>query len=419
MLRARYVVACALCAVTLAGCKESPSEPEGGPPPALTALPRALTDAEQRVLSSANTFSFAWWTQLNTAQQGENVFVSPLSASFALGMTLNGAANQTLEEMRTALQVGTATQHDINEGYRSAIALLTSLDPAVTASIANSIWYRNGFTFHQTFFDTVKTYFGADVKGLDFTDMSGSLSEINAWVNDRTNGKIPTILDRIRDSDVMFLINAIYFKANWREKFDPARTTTETFHAAEGNSQPVQLMHRRGDMRYAETATLQAVDIPYGNSAFVMTVVLPATGEDIESVASTLTAPAWQTLTGSMVTSEVQLALPKLTLSYERTLNDDLKALGMTIPFIGDQADFTRMSPDGNRLFISSVRQKAFVDIHEEGTEAAAATIVEVGVTSAPVVHQMRVDRPYIFVIRERFSGTILFMGKIVRMPTD
>ena len=400
------------------GCGRSTSDPSG-PPPALTALPRALTANEHTVLDASNAFSFALWGKINATQPDANVFVSPLSASFALGMTLNGAANTTFDQMRSALQFGGAAQGDINDGYKSLIALLTSLDPAVQVQIANSIWYRNTFPFTQSFLDAGKTYFDAQVSPLNFSDAAGSVATINGWVNTKTAGKIPAILAQsdIDDAAVMFLLNAIYFKGGWRVKFDPSETHAASFQSNGGTAQSMQLMHRTAKMTYAETATWQAVELPYGDSAFVMTVLLPRSGVDIAALAASLTPGTWQSIVGSLHVAEVDLSLPRLTLTYERRLNDDLIALGMISAFVPLGADFTRMSPMGNQLNISFVRQKTFVDINELGTEAAAVTAVGVQVTSAPLTYVMRVDHPYLFVLRERLSGTVLFMGKITQMP--
>ena len=383
----------------------------GGPPPAITALPRDLTTAEHGIVDAADAFSLALWTKINAAQRGSNVFVSPLSASFALGMTLNGAANRTLDEMRSALQFHGASEQDINEGYRSLIALLTSIDPSVKMQIANSIWYRNDFPFLQSFLDTDKQYFDAEVRGLNFNDAAGSLAAINGWVDDKTNHKIPTILNNIDPADVMFLINAIYFKGGWRDTFDPAETRPAPFHNADGTTQSMSLMHRHAAMSYVETPAYQAVDLPYGNSAFAMTVVLPTESTDVETVAASLTPAALQSLIQGLHSQDVDLSLPKLKLTYQRTLNDDLKALGMTSAFMPFGSDFTRMSPAGKDLYISFVTQKTYVDINEEGTEAAAVTVVGGAIvcdcfSRTPV---MRIDRPYILLIRERLSGTLLF----------
>jgi serine protease inhibitor len=416
LVRPTLLVCVVLAAAAPLACSQNPADPSK-PAQALSTLPRDLTASEHKVIDASNAFAFSLFGQVNAAQRDSNVFISPLSASFALGMTLNGAANQTFDEMRSALQFGGASQQEINDGYKSLIALLGSLDPAVAMRIANSIWYRNDFPFNQSFLDATTTYFDAEVRGLNFADATGSLATINGWVSSKTNGKIPTILDTIDSDLVMFLINAIYFNGNWRTKFDPALTADAQFHPSSGAAQGMKLMHRNGTMLYTETESYQAVDLPYGDSAFTMTVVLPKPGQNVESVATSLTPASWQSLTGQFHATLVDLYLPKLKLSYERQLKSDLQALGMRAAFIPDGADFTKMSSRGRELYIKFVKQKTFVDVNEEGTEAAAATAVGIGVTSMPLTVTMRVDRPYIFVLRERLSGTLLFMAKIARMP--
>ena len=383
-------------------------------PALLTELPRPLTDRERMVADDGNSFSFDLLRQVNLDQTQANVFLSPLSASMALGMTLNGAAGATAEEMRRTLGFGDASQQSINDGYKGLIGLLRGLDSRTDLRIANSIFYRQGFPFEQSFLDSGKEYFDAEIRGLDFSAPS-SVGTINDWVSRNTNAKIPTILDAINSNDVMYLINAVYFKGTWRSRFDPKATADAQFHALGGASQPMRLMSQKSTLPYLETADFQAVDLQYGNSAFSMTVILPRPGKDVNAAVAELTESAWSQLTAGFREAEIQLYLPKLRLEYERTLNDDLQALGMRLAFT--TADFTPMSPRGRELFISKVKQKTFVDVHEEGTEAAAATVVAVAVTSMPLTPVMRVDRPFMFIIRERFSGTILFVGKIVRMP--
>jgi serpin B len=396
----------------LTACGSPSTEPSGQPAPARTTLPRNLTDAERSVLSATNGFSFSLWKQINAAQKDSNVFVSPLSASFSLGMAMNGAATQTLDQMRSALQFGGASTSDINAGYKSLIALLTSLDPTVTMTVANSIWYRKDFPFNQSFLDDGANYFGASIKPLDFNDSPASLSAINGWVNTQTNGKIPSIIDQIDPQNVMFLINAIYFKGSWRTRFDANLTVTAPFHAVAGD-QSARLMHREGKMSYTETTAFQAVDLPYGDSAFTMTIVLPKAGSSVESLASSLDASVLQSVANNLRIAQVDLFVPKVKISFTRSLIPDLKGLGMLVPFT-DQADFTRMSTRGRELYISQVKHKAYVDINEEGTEAAAVTSTGISVTSAPLTTTMRVDRPFVFLIRERLSGTVLFMGKVM-----
>ncbi|MEP6832459.1 MAG: serpin family protein, partial [Gemmatimonas sp.] len=382
---------------SVAACSASTAPKDGdGPPSVISTLPRALTATEVKVRDAANDLSFALLGTVVDSQKTANTFISPLSASFALGMTMNGANGKTFDEMQSALQLRGLSQPEINSGYKSLIELLMSLDPSVQMKIANSIWYRNNIAFHQTFFDTTKKYFNAEVKALNFGDVVGSLSTINGWVETATNGKIKKVLSDIRSEDVMFLINAIYFKGNWRDKFDAAKTSTAAFMPMSGASQSVPMMNRTGEMSYAETATYQAVDLPYGNTAFSMTVLLPKAGQDVNAVATALSAASWTTLTSSFRESSVNLTLPKLKLEYERVLTGNLKALGMVTPFSDGLADFSKLSPQA--VFISFVKQNSFVDINEAGTEAAAVTVVGIGLTSAPLSVTMRVDRPYIFV---------------------
>ncbi len=409
-----YFIATGL--VLSASCRSATSEPNGGAAPVtLDALPRALSANETKVVGAANEFSFSLFRTVAPERADANVFISPLSASFALGMTMNGAAGTTYDQMRSALALSGATEADINGGYKSLIELLRGLDAQVDFRIANSIWYRAGFPVHQSFLDATTASFGAKVSALDFSSASAPTT-INDWVGTATAGKIPKIVDEIDSGQVMYLINAIYFKGSWRDRFDPASTQDAPFHGVAGD-QPAKLMHRNGKMGYLATPDFEAVDLPYGNSAFTMTVVLPRAGRSVETLAASLQAAQWSAWMDQLHESNVDLYLPRFRLEWERTLNDDLKALGMRDAFTEMAADFTRLSPRGRELVISEVKQKTFVDVNEEGTEAAAVTSVGISFTSAPVTPVVRVDRPFIIVLRERLSGTILFMGKIARMP--
>jgi serpin B len=416
----RNVIRFGLAALALTACSGSAVDPaRSSREPARTALPRPLSPAEQSVLSASNDFSFALWKTINAAQRDSNVFVSPLSASFALGMTMNGASATTFDEMRSALRFGNASLASIDTGYKALIELLTSLDPTTTMKIANAIFYRAGVPFNQSFLNDASTYFDAQVTAQDFADVAATLAAVNGWASAKTNGRIPKVLETVTPDNVMFLLNAIYFKGSWRDRFDPANTRDAPFHPATGADQSAKLMSRQDKMAYAETNTYQAVDLAYGDSSFTMTVLLPKAGSDVESVAASLTPESWLALTSSFHTQEVNLFFPKVTFSWKRGMIGDMKALGMRQAFDPLNADFTRMSTAaGRQLYVSLLQQNTFVAIDEVGTEAAAVTTVGISLTSAPVVMTMRVDRPYIIVIRERLSGTVLFIGKITRMPS-
>jgi len=218
------------------------TEPRPGPSPVLEALPRALSAGEQKIIAANNDFSFSLFRRLGAVQSDSNVFVSPLSASMALGMAMTGASGTTFDEMRATLGFGAASEPEIDQGYKSLIALLRGLDPAVDFRIANSIWTREGFPVTPSFLDAGRTWFDAQAASLDFAS-PGAVKSINDWVSTATAGKIPTILDRIRSDEVMFLINAIYFKGSWRAKFDPTLTVDAPFHGIAGD-QPMKLMQR-------------------------------------------------------------------------------------------------------------------------------------------------------------------------------
>jgi serine protease inhibitor len=397
-----------------AACSQEPT----GLPSELTALPRELSAAEQRVVAASNGFAFELFRRAAAAQDS-NVFVSPLSVSMALGMSLNGAAGATLDSMRLALGLGEASVAEINDGYRNLIALLGGLDRRTRFDIANSVWYRQGFAIHPTFLDATRQSFDAEVTGLDFGSPS-AVTTINDWVARSTAGKIDRIIDGIEQDDVAFLINAIYFKGDWRTAFDRGKTADGTFRASVGGDQTVSMMrHAAGDEGAApdwlSTPFFDAVELPYGNAAFAMTVLLPNEGVGVDALVDSLTSERWAGWATQFRPSEAGVRLPKFKLEYARTLNDDLAALGMGIAFDSDLADFGPMTTDDSQVYITRVTHKTFVDVYEEGTEAAAVTSTGFGVTSAPPT--LDVDRPFVFFIRERLSGTILFMGKIVRIP--
>jgi len=397
------------------GCSLS-SEPHG-PPPLLTDLPRSLTPSEAVLVSQSNEFGFAWFGMVRSTAPDANIFVSPTSAAMALGMTLNGAAGLTLDSMRAALRLDGVPLGDINAGFRSLIDLLGGLDSTSEFAIANSIWAQSGIPWSQPFLDAGRNSFDAEIRSLDL-QAPASLGTINDWVSDKTRGKIPTILDQVQSNEIMFLINAIYFKGKWRSAFDPDRTAPGTFTPASGGSQSVPFMNREPDsLRYASTGDVEVVELLYGNGAWAMTIVLPATGRSLSSLVTGLNSARWHEWVQSLHEMKIGLSLPKLRMEYKRELKDDLSALGMRRAFDPNWADFSNMvqGPIGGNLYLTRVTQKTFVDVNEEGTEAAAATSVGVGVTSAPLT--VIVNRPFLFAIRERYSGTILFLGQVTRIP--
>lgn len=403
-------IALFVSSIALISCSDT-SGP--GQPPDVT-----LTPSEAQIATSGNDFSFAIFQQIAKSEKGKNVFISPLSASMSLGMTMNGASGSTLDGMRTALRLGTGDLSQLDAGYKGLIDLLRGIDPTTTFKLGNSIWYRNTFPVLQPFLDTTSKYFDAHVQGLNFDDVNGSLATINGWVNSATGGTIPTILDNITKDQVMFLINAIYFKGTWQVQFDPKATQPGSFHAADGSTQTVPMMnrpeHRKPEFRLGNAQGLAIAELPYGNGAFAMDVVLIPFNQtgSIDSVAANLSSTTWAALIASLNDSDDALIIPKFTMTYERTLNDDLSALGMGVAFT-DAANFSGISMQPTQL--AFVKQKTFVAVDESGTTAGASTVTGVSVTS---LSEFRVDHPFLFAIRERQTGTIVFMGKVLKIPT-
>lgn len=402
--------------LVLGGCGEgSPT----GPVKEIEGLPRDLSLSESFLVEAGNDFAFRFLEEIYGEEPDSNLFVSPLSASMALGMTMNGAAGSTYEEMRSTLGFGTLTLDQINQGYRGLMDLLLGLDPTVQMAIGNSIWYREGFPVKADFLDRTKSYFDAEVAALDFSSPSAPVT-INDWVKASTNGKIQEIVDSpIDPAVVMYLINAIYFKGSWTYRFDKGKTSQAPFYGLKGSSGSVPLMELEGDLPYDETDQYQAVDLPYGGKAFSMTVLLPKEGHTLQELLASLDPGSWNQITGSLRKSEGTVYLPRFRLEWGKLLNEALKAMGMQTPFDPAQADFSGLA-DGvgpGDLFISKVKQKSYVDLNEEGTEAAAVTSVEIELTSMPTHFTFRADRPFLFVIRERFSQTILFAGVLVEAP--
>jgi serine protease inhibitor len=390
-----------------------------GPPPRITALPRALTTQEQGLIQADNRFAIKLLKQASAATRDTlpNLFVSPLSVAMALAMTYNGAAGTTEAAMRSTLELDGMTLEEVNEANQSLIALLRGLDPHVQFQIANSIWYLQGYSVEQPFLDANRDYFDARVTPLDFASPTAPAT-INAWVNEQTRGVIPTIVDQIPDGMRLYLINAIYFKGDWTQQFDPRLTQPRPFHLTNGSTINVPTMTHgaQAKLRLTHRPYATIVDLPYGGAAFSMTIVLPADTGSVDQLVGALTPDQWNEWTASLQDAESEIFLPKFKLTNNLGLIPTLDGLGMGVAFGCEPltADFTRIH-NPSELCITEVKHKTYVDVNEEGTVAAAVTSVGIGVTSAPA--SIVIDRPFIFALRENLSGTILFMG-VIRHPT-
>lgn len=370
-----------------------------------------------RLVQSDNAFGIDLFTNMSAEAPDENVFLSPLSISMALGMVRNGAQGNTLNEMNETLGKDALDEAGINASYRSILDIHAQLDPAVAVNLANSIWYRDNLTVLPNFLDTNKAVFDAEIAALDF-NAPEALSSINSWVDDKTNGKIEKIIDAISPQDVMYLINAIYFKGTWTYQFDENETKEAPFYGANRTTLDVPLMHLYNRVPFASNDDVSLIDLPYGDSLYSMTLVLPKTDGTLDAIIADMDENSWDNWTRNMQPAELDIFVPRFKMTYEQPLNEILKSMGMLDAFDESRADFAGINPD-LQLYISKVMHKALIEVNEEGTEAAAVTSVSVGVTSVgedPVPTVFRADKPFLFAIREHHTGAILFIGKVLNL---
>jgi serine protease inhibitor len=373
-------------------------------------------DIMKQVTIAQNDFGFRAFEKLAADESG-NIFFSPFSAAMALGMTYNGAAGETKEAMAKALGIEAMQVQTFNNASAQLMQTLMSAAPSVQLLVANSLWTRQGFTFKPDFLQTNRQFYQAEVRNLDFADPRAA-DTINQWVSNSTNGLIKKMIDEIKGDTVMILMNALYFKGTWQRQFDEKATQQQTFHAANGKEMQVPMMSQSGHYLYLKGTDFQAIALPYKGNSISMLLFLPSEGKPLSGFLKQLSQGNWERWQSGFMSKEGDIRIPRFNIEFEKTLNNTLKAMGMEIAFDETHADFSGMwtPAGGERLFIQQVKQKAVVDVNETGTEAAAVTSVEVGVTSAPIPSErfkFVADRPFFFVIQDNRTGTILFMGTL------
>jgi len=373
-----------------------------------------LDEKSTQLVQAGNEFGFELFRNIFEQEtENDNTLVSPLSVSLALAMTYNGANGETKTAMEKTLKMYGLTPDEINQSYSNLVAELQSLDPRVLLEIANAIFYREDFEVENKFIATNQNYYKASVDALDFNSPN-AVKTINNWVADKTNDKIKTILQSISSEQVMFLLNAIYFKGIWQNKFDEENTEDLPFYRDGDNTVNVPTMKKTDDVRYAANDLFSAVELPYGTGNYCMYFFLPQEDHSVNDVVSQLDKNNWTNWMNEFGNAvKVDLEIPRLKYEYEIKLNDALSDMGMGAAF-SNGADFTGINKNG-KLYIDYVKHKTFIEVNEEGTEAAAVTVVAVGVTSVGPVQniQFKLNRPFLFAITETETGAILFMGTV------
>lgn len=410
-MKANRLVPLLALSLLISGCEKESNIQKHEPKP--INLP---TKAPQ-VIARSNSFGISLFNEV-AQSENKNMMISPLSANVALTMLMNGCADNTYDQIHSMLGYGTLTLGEVNESYQQLVSQLLTVDPDVTLSLANAIWYREGFALKPPFLDTMSNRYSAHVEALNF-GLPAALTKINGWASDNTNGKIPKVLNEISPDAVMFLMNALYFKGTWTYRFDESKTSSQPFRLEDGSSVNVDMMHSAVSGKLSFGSSYSALEMPYGQSNFSMVVIVPS--ENLSGFFASFTYSTWSNIiadldsTSSEAMLSVDVLMPKFKFSWEKVLNDQLNALGMVDAFDPSHANLTGIS--NQSIYVNFVKQNTFVEVNEEGTEAAAVTTVGVFVTStgssgSPFI--FKADKPFIFAIRERTTNTLLFIGKIV-----
>jgi serine protease inhibitor len=375
-------------------------------------VPIELTQDQVTMIESGNSFAFDIFRQvMKSAGENENVMISPMSISYALSMTLNGANGATRDSMLKALRLSGITPDAINNSCKDLTEALLSVDKRILMSIANSVWVENNFTVKKAFINILTKYYNAESKTFDINDASAP-DKINAWIEDKTNGLIKQMIDKLEDNTVMLLINAIYFRGKWKSQFDESKTVEMPFYKTGSSQINVPMMKQEIEFSVYEGNGFVLAEFPYGQGNFVMDVILPNDHSGLSSAIAQVSDANFSGWINQMSERKIDLSFPRFKYGFKKELKEVLSDMGMKIAF-NDGADFSNIS-DQYDLLINDVTHQSFIETNEEGTEAAAATVVGIGVTSmppSPLVYKM--DHPFMYIIRETTTNSIIFMGRV------
>ena len=363
-------------------------------------------------LTSANTgFAFKLLKNLALKNPKQNIVLSPTSVSMALDMAYNGARGKTQKEMAETLGFNSMSLADVNKSYSDLMENLNNPGTGVELETANGLWAAKQYPLASNFLSACKEYYDAEVDNVDFADPSAK-SRINKWVNRKTHSRIPEIAEGLGKSTVICLINAIYFKGVWTWQFDKAKTQNEPFVLDSGKIEYVPMMQQKGNFRYYEGDIFEAVALPYGSRRMSMYIFVPLAENGLPDFLKSLNTGNWNKWMSGFRETKVDVCIPHWKLNCEMDLKKPCSDLGMENVFHSGMCDFSGMCKSGAKdIFISVLKQKAFIEVNEEGTEAAAATIVVMARSGCP---EVRANRPFFYAIQDDQTNTILFMGTVV-----
>ncbi|MFO7903947.1 MAG: serpin family protein [Pirellulaceae bacterium] len=374
-----------------------------------------VTEQVRSVARSNNEFALDLYGQLRATDTG-NLFFSPASISTALAMTYAGAEGETEQEMAETLNFD-LPEDQVHSAFASLMSLLGAPpDESYELRVANRLWGQEDYGFLPAYLETTRENYGAELAQVDFVNKTGQVrKEINAWIEEQTNNKIKDLLppgsvDRLTR---LVLTNAVYFKGKWEHEFDKEATRDAPFTVSPDEQVEVPLMFQKRKFKYGETAELQLLEMGYQGQDLSMLLLLPKKVDDLAAIEEKLSGENLEKWSAGMRKKEVRTYIPRFELTEEFQLNSMLSALGMPSAFEPGRADFSGMNGKKD-LYITAALHKAFVDVNEEGTEAAGATGIVMGITSMPTEPTVfRADHPFIFLIRHDPTGSILFMGRV------
>jgi len=371
----------------------------------------------QPLVSGNNAFALEMYAKLKNGDK--ELFFSPYSISTAFGMVYAGARGRTAEQIAAAMHYGMPPDR-LHPAFQSLAGQLNVKDAPYELSVANALWGKKGYNFLSEFLDLTSKYYGAGLREVDFAANVEAAKTINTWVEDQTKQKIKDLIspDMLDAMTRLVLTNAIYFKGTWASPFEKRWTQDEPFILLDGREVIVPMMQNSEMLRYTENNFMQAVMLPYKGDALSMLVMLPKKAQGLDEVEGQLTTQRLGEWRRNMRLVQVELAIPRFKMTSQFSLNDALKALGMADAFSDNPAvaDFSGMNGRTD-LYISDAIHKAYVDVNEEGTEAAAATAVVMGLTAMPQEPRkpvvFRADHPFVFFIIDIRNGSILFIGRV------
>jgi len=376
----------------------------------------ATAESLSSLVDSLNNFSFEFYDVIKQ-ESSDNLFISPYSIFVAVSMAYEGSNGNTYEEMKNILNI---PQNDsaVEASFGKLYNLLNQNLEGYKINTANAFWANKNYEFLDEYLNLLESYYMAEANNLDFSKNVEAAEIINSWVEEQTNGKITDLIQSSSLSELtkLVLTNAIYFKGDWEKQFDVDNTYEEDFNLSSGNKVKVDMMKFTGDeaiFNYTDTEMLQILELAYHGNDLSMLIILPKEN-NIEAIESILTLDNIEEWRSSLSERNIDIYIPKFEFKTKYSLNSALQTMGINDAFIPGDADFSGM--DGTHdLFINEVIHKAYVKVDEEGTEAAAATGITIGVTSInPDVDEFKADHPFIFLIQHKETGAVLFLGKVM-----